>query len=157
VVRLADLPEWEREHMVEKLETLKGFDARPWVEPPPLEQCRVALITTAGLHRADDKPFSFGADSSDYRVIPGDTPGAELVMSHLSVNFDRTGFQQDVNIVFPMDRLRELADEGLIGSVASCHYAFMGAASIRDLEPKARQMAAFLKQDQVDAVLLTPV
>ena len=157
MVRLADLPEWERAHLLEKLDDLSGFSARPWVKPPALRTARVALITTAGLHRAGDRAFSYGADSADYRVIAKETPARELVMSHTSVNFDRTGFQQDVNVVFPIDRLRELAEEGVIGSVADYHYAFMGAAKIRELKPKAEQIAAFLKQDKVDAVLLTPV
>ena len=78
-------------------------------------------------------------------------------MSHLSINFDRTGFQQDVNVVFPIDRLHELVRDGMIGSAADYHYAFMGAAPIRQLEPRARQLAGLLKRDRVDAVLLTPV
>jgi len=81
----------------------------------------------------------------------------ELVMSHVSVNFDRTGFQQDINVVFPIDRLKELAAEGVIGEVADYHYSFMGAPPPRSLDPKARQLAGMLKKDRVDAVLLTPV
>ena len=76
---------------------------------------------------------------------------------HLRSNYDRTGFQQDLNVVLPLDRLRELAAEGVIGSVADYNYSFMGAAPIRQLEPRARQLAGLLKQDQVDAVLLSPV
>jgi D-proline reductase (dithiol) PrdB len=157
VVRLADLPDWEREHLLDKLNDLPAFDTRAWVRPPPLPKARIAIITTAGLHRASDHAFSIGADSSGYRVIPADTPADDLVMSHLSVNFDRTGFQRDVNVVFPIDRLKALAAERVIGSVADYHYAFMGAANIRDLKPKAEQMSGLLKQDKVDAVLLTPV
>lgn len=157
MVRLADLPDWERDHLLEKLEHLEGFGDRPWVVPPPLADARIALITTAGLHRAGDRAFSFAEASSDYRVIDADTPADELVMSHLSVNFDRTGFQQDVNVVFPIDRLKALASEGVIGSVARYHYAFMGAADIRELKPHAQRLATYLKQDRVDAVLLTPV
>ena len=78
-------------------------------------------------------------------------------MSHLSVNFDRTGFQQDINVVFPIDRLRELARERTIAAVADYHYSFMGAAPIRALEPAARGLAGLLKKDRVDAVLLSPV
>ena len=78
-------------------------------------------------------------------------------MSHVSVNFDRSGFQEDVNVVFPMERLRELEAERIIGSIADFHYSFMGAASIRAIEPKARELAALLERDRVDAVLLTPV
>ena len=79
-------------------------------------------------------------------------------MSHSSVNFDRTGFQEDVNLVFPIDRLREFEAEGQIGSVADLHYSFMGAGLLPHLyENSVRSLAAHLKQDKVDAVLLTPV
>ncbi len=157
MVRLADLPEWEREHMLDKLKDLAGFDATPWATAPALRACRIAIVTTAGLHRKGDRPFGPSAVATDYRVIPGSTPAAELTMSHQSVNFDRTDFQEDHNVVFPIDRLRELERERVIGSVADFHYAFMGAAPIRKLEPKARELARLLKQDRVDAVLLTPV
>ncbi|MBI4190081.1 MAG: selenoprotein B glycine/betaine/sarcosine/D-proline reductase [Betaproteobacteria bacterium] len=157
MVRLADLPEPERKTQLDKIKELPRFDARPWVKPPPLARCRVAIVTTAGLHRRGDRPFGPSATATDYRIISGDTPAAELVMSHQSVNFDRTGFQEDHNVVFPLDRLNELARENVIGSVAGHHYSFMGAASIRALEPKARELAGLLKRDRVDAVLLTPV
>jgi D-proline reductase (dithiol) PrdB len=78
-------------------------------------------------------------------------------MSHQSVNFDRTGYQEDHNVAFPIDRLNELAHRGVIGSVARHHYSFMGATQIRALEGKARELAGLLKADSVDAVLLTPV
>ena len=157
MVRLADLPEWERTHLLDKVNDLSGFDSRPWVSGPPLARRRVAIITTSGLHRRGDRPFAPGAQATDYRIIPGTVEADELAMSHLSINFDRTGFQQDLNVVFPIDRLNELAREGIIGSVADYHYAFMGAAPIRQLEPKARSLAGLLKKDRVDAVLLTPV
>ncbi len=155
MVRLADLPEWDRKNKLDKLKELTGFDARPWVKPPPLAQCRIAIVTTAGVHRKGDRPFGSGA--TDYRIIPGDTKAADLVMSHQSVNFDRTGFQEDHNIAFPIDRLNELAQRKVIGSVADLHYSFMGATQIRQLEAKAKELAQFLKDDRVDAVLLTPI
>lgn len=155
MVRLADLPEWEREHMLDKVRDLAGFDTRPWVQPPPLAKSRIAVISTAGLHVRGDRPFGPGA--ADYRIIPGGTPASDLVMSHQSVNYDRTCFQEDHNVAFPLDRLNELARDGIIGSVAGYHYSFMGAASIRKLEPKAHELAGLLKKDGVDAVLLSPV
>ncbi len=157
MVRLADLPAFEQQHMRDKLQGLDEFVARPWVKPPPLAQCRIAIVSTAGLQVRGDRPFGPSATATDYRVIAGDTPAAELVMSHQSVNFDRTGFQEDHNVAFPLDRLNELAREGVIGSVANFHYSFMGAAPIRKLEPKARELAALLQDDRVDAVLLSPV
>jgi len=73
------------------------------------------------------------------------------------VNYDRTGFQEDRNVVFPIDRLRELVAEGTIGSVAAMHYSFMGATDPIQMEPYARELAGQLKSDQVDAVILSPV
>ena len=155
MVRLADLPEWEREHLLAKNKDAPRFETSAWVNPPPLKRCRVAIVTTSGLHRRGDRPFGVG--SADYRVIPGDCAAADLVMSHISVNYDRSGFQEDINVAFPIDRLNELARAGTIGSVADFHYAFMGATHGVLLEVKARELAGLLKKDRVDAVLLTPV
>lgn len=57
MVRLADFPGWEREHLLAKTRDLTGFEDRPWQRPPPLERCRVAIVTTAGLHRKGDAAF----------------------------------------------------------------------------------------------------
>lgn len=138
------------------------FATQPWVDGPSLARRRVALVSTAGLHRRDDRPFAVTegdnrAIAGDYRVIPGDIAANELVMSHVSTNFDRTGFQQDWNVVLPLDRLHELAKDGEIGSVAAFHYSFMGATEPRHMEPAVRALARLLAQDQVNAVLLVPV
>jgi D-proline reductase (dithiol) PrdB len=126
------------------------------VQGPSLAKRRVAIVTTAGIHMRGDLPF--GGGGMDYRVIPGDVADADLVMSHTSVNFDRSGFQQDWNVAFPLDRLKELEEESVIGSIAAFHYSFMGAVwPVTRFEPKARELAALLKKDQVDAVLLSPV
>ena len=158
MVRLADLSQTEREGHLNRITTLPKFPNRPFVKGPALSQRRVAIITTAGLHLRSDQPFDSGGAGIDYRVIPGDVAPADLVMSHASVNFDRTGFQSDWNVVFPLDRLKELAREKIVGAVAAFHYSFMGAIPlVARYEAKARELAAILKQDQVDAVLLTPV
>lgn len=62
-------------------------------------------------------------------MIPSDRQAEDLVMRHISTNFNRTGFQQDWNVAFPLDRLRELAQSNVIGSLADYHYSFMGAAN----------------------------
>jgi D-proline reductase (dithiol) PrdB len=85
------------------------------------------------------------------------TKPSELLMSHGSVNFDRTGFQEDWNVVFPLDRLNELASAGAIGSVAAINYSFMGGTPPTLFEPYAPEVAAKLKRDNVDAVILSPV
>ena len=155
MARLTEFSESEQTHHLGKIRDLPEFGQTPFVSGPLLNKRRVAIVTTSGVHVRGDPPFEIGA--ADYRVIPGDTPAGNLIMSHVSVNFDRSGFQEDINVVYPIDRLRELMAEGVIGSVSEFHYSFMGAAPIRALEPKARELAALLKKDRVDAVLLTPV
>ena len=155
MVRLADLPEWEREHLLSK--QLPPLGPLQWVEnSKPLAEKRIALITTAGLHFRDDEAFDF-ADAS-FRAIPNDEDADNLVMSHSSVNFDRSGFQEDVNLVFPIDRFKELVADKVIGSLADVHYSFMGAGLSPEVyEKSARSLAGMLKKDKVDAVFLTPV
>ena len=114
MARLDSLPEPMRGYLA----TLPcpTFETTPFVDAPPAGERRVAIISTAGLHRRGDRPFSLGSD--DYRVIPGDVKANDLVMSHVSTNFDRTGFQQDLNVIFPIDRLREMAGRGEIGTIS---------------------------------------
>jgi len=127
-----------------------------FVTPVPLSQAKVAIVTSAALHRATDDGFT--QSDTSYRVIPREA--RDLVLGHWSPNFDRAGFTEDLNVVFPIDRLEELAERGVIGSVAESHYSFAGnqpddvATIIHDSGPAA---AAQLKADGVDVVLLTPV
>jgi len=153
VTRLTDLPPVQAKRLAE-LEC-PDFATRPWVTGPPLSQRRVAIVSSAGLVVRGESPFR-GRDA-DYRVIPAATKADELLISHISINFDRTGFHEDWNVVFPLDRLRELAAEGMIGGVASTHYSFMGATDPVEMEPYARELAGRLKQDGVDAAILPPV
>jgi D-proline reductase (dithiol) PrdB len=153
MVRLADVPAATRT----VLETLECpvFERTPFVSGPPLSQRRIAVVTSAGLALRSEKPFLAGEGA--YRAIPNGTAPNDLLMSHVSVNFDRTGFQQDLNIVLPLQRLAELRTQGVVGSVADTHYSFMGASEPKAMEPNARALAARLKADGVTGVLLTPV
>ena len=158
MVRLSDLSAMDRENMLKKIPTLPQLTGRPWATGPALGQRRIALVTTAGLHLRSDRPYGPGGGGTDYKVIPGDAHAGDIVMSHMSVNFDRSGFQQDWNVAFPLERLIELVREKLVGSVAAFHYSFMGAISpITRYEEKACELAALLKRDNVDGVLLCPV
>ncbi len=96
MVHLKDFPEEDRTHILSK--TCKPFLNTPFVEGPPLKDRRVALVTTGGLHLAEDKQFLM-VDLS-YRVLPGNICGEDLSMTHSSVHFDRLGFKEDVNVVF---------------------------------------------------------
>ena len=153
MTRLTDLPPVQAKRLAE-LEC-PDFATRPWVTGKALSQRRVAIVSSAGLVVRGEDPFR-GRDA-DYRVIPSATRPEELLVSHISINFDRTGFQEDWNVVFPLDRLRDLAAEGTIGSVAQTHYSFMGATDPVQMEPHAREVAGLLKSDHVDAVILPPV
>ncbi len=154
MVRMADLPKIEQK-MLSGMKS-PAFESRPWVTGPPLKRRRVAMITTAGLHKRTDRPFQMGQPGF-YRVIPGDAKAKEIVMSHGAASFDRTGYQQDLNVVFPLDRLHELADEGAIGSVAGYHYSFGTPLMPQESEMAANELSDLLKKDRVDAVLLFPV
>lgn len=154
MAKLEQLPELEQK-VLEGLQC-PTFDVVPWADGPPLNQRRVAIISTAGLHKKEDRAFSFDAKDA-YRLIPGDIKANELVMSHVSANFDRSGFQQDWNVMFPLDRLNEFKDRGIIGSVADYHYSFMGANDPVPMEAKAREVAKLLLKDGVNAALLVPV
>ncbi len=136
-------------------------DSAPWTRlSRPLSEATAAIVTTAGLHLRDDKPFNrdHPGGESTYRVIPSDSDAADIVQSHFSIGFDRTAIYRDINITFPVDRVRELAERGVIGSVAPNHYSFMGA--LRDCTVVADQtgpeVAQRLKDEGVDLVLLTP-
>ncbi|WP_108645673.1 glycine/sarcosine/betaine reductase selenoprotein B family protein [Polynucleobacter rarus] len=158
MVRLADLSEAERKMHLDRVATLPEFADPILNRCKPLNQMRIALITTAGIHTQQDLPFDTMGSGMDYRVIPNDVTEKNLVMSHASVNFDRTGFQSDVNVVFPLQRMQELVSEKVIGSLAKFHYSFMGAiAPVTRYKDKVQELVGLLKQDKVDAVVLTPV
>lgn len=132
------------------------FADAAWTSPPPLSRARVAIVTSAALHVADGERFSAG--DTGFRVIERDR--RDLVLGHWSPNFDHTGLALDLNVVYPIDRLEELAAQGIIGDVAPRHISFAGnqpddVATIRlDSGPAA---ARVLRDDGVDVVLLTPV
>ena len=136
MVRLSDLHPEEAEHLRSWPHT--QIEPGEWITPKPLRESTIALITTAGLHRRDDVPFASGA--VDYRIIPGDVDFADVISTHLSSNWDRAALAQDLNVVLPIERLRELAAAGEIGGVARWHYSFMGGVPRAErLEPYARE------------------
>ena len=138
------------------------FDHTPWVPlAKDLSECKVALISTAGLHLREDKPFVTDLEGGDpsFRVIPSDSNSADILQSHVSIGFDHTAFYKDMNIAFPIDRLRELVERRVIGSVSENYYSFMGA--LRDMRRVVNdtgpQVAQRLKDEGVDLALLVPV
>ncbi len=153
MVHLREMSDAARERLINQ--ELPAFEDTPCVAGPPLKDRRVAIVTTAGLHPSADKPFAAGV--GEYRTIPDAIDMSDLIMSHVSTNFDRSGFFQDFNVVFPLERLRELKAEGAIGGIASRHFSFMGATPPTAMEAVATDLAKILKQDQVGGVLLAGV
>lgn len=142
--------------MKARAEAMPEIPLGDWVDAPPLAEATVALVSTAGMHRRSDERFTLGA--IDYRIIPGDVDFSDVVLSHISANFDRSAFQQDPNIMLPVDRLREMADRGEIGGVSNWHYSFMGALPSPDrLEQTGEEVGRLLAADGVDIALLIPV
>jgi D-proline reductase (dithiol) PrdB len=131
-----------------------AFDPTPAVTGKPLSERRIAIVSTAGLMHRGEEPFSIF--STDYRILDTESD-KDVLMSHVSTNFDRTGFTQDHNLVYPIDRLHEKRDRGEIGSVARYHYSFMGAIPPENVETAAQQLAKTLRGDEVDGLILVPV
>ena len=127
----------------------------------PLSEVRIAVVTTAGFFRPDQPAFNTSIRGGDYsyRVIPTNTDLGGLEIAHRSVAFDIRGITSDKNLALPLDRLKSLAEQGVIGSVAPRHFSFMGsiAAPGRLIAQTAPEVAQILLEDKVDAVLLTPV
>ena len=123
----------------------------------PLNECKVALITTAGFFLDGQEPFESGDCS--YREIPNSIQTQALINGHKSAAYDERGLETDPNLAFPLDRFRELETEGKIGSLNHRHFSFMG--SIVNPKPLITQTAPEvghkLKTDGVDVAFLTPV
>jgi D-proline reductase (dithiol) PrdB len=131
------------------------FESPAFTTPKPLTQSTVAIVTSASLHHQGQEDFSPG--DTTFRVLDGNRD--DLVLGHWSPNFDATGFAQDTNVVFPIDRLRELRDQGRIGQVSDVHLSYAGnqfeLSQVRlDSGPAG---AKLLVDAGVDVVLLTPV
>ena len=153
--RLDRLPQVNRTNLL-------TFPARvnetaPFAAPgKPLRECRLAIVTTAGLHRRDDRAFTPGEQT--YRVIPSDTPTRDIGQSHTSLGFDRTAIMRDLNVSFPIDRVRELAARGALGGLAPSFYSFMGA--LRDTSRIESEtgpaVGRRLRDEGADVALITP-
>ena len=150
------------ERFVEKVDTLEmTFSTAPWTPfTKGLKGSRFAIVTTAGVHLKDQKPFDMEDPEGDptWRAIPSDSPQEDYTITH--DYYDHKDADRDINIVYPIDRMRELVEGGVIGGLAPTHYGFMGHITGRHvptlIDVKAPEVVANLKKEGVDAVLLTP-
>jgi D-proline reductase (dithiol) PrdB len=133
----------------------------PWTPVTKLLQdCKIAIITTAGVHHRDQKPFDMNDPNGDptFREIDLRKPVSDLMITH--DYYDHSDADKDINIVFPIERLREFEAEKNIGRLANCHYGFMGHIVGHHINTLinvyAPEVAERMKQDDIDLVLLTP-
>jgi D-proline reductase (dithiol) PrdB len=123
-----------------------------------LARAKVALVTAGGVHRRDQAPFNIADELGDmtFRIVDGDTPTSELMVTHH--HYDHRDADRDVNVVFPLDVLRDLAAEGAIGGVAAVHIGYLGyTMQLRRMyEETAPAIADEIdKRSLADVVLLT--
>ena len=131
------------------------FDNAAFVTPKPLSESKVAIVTSASLHHEDDDDFA--PVDTGLRVL--ERHRRDIIVGHWSPNFDASGVAMDLNVVYPIDRLEELAATGKIGPVSDIHLAVAGnqfdLSGIKmDGGPAA---AKRLIDHEVDVVLLTPL
>ena len=119
-----------------------------------LKDMKVALATAAGVHLKTDKRFNLAGDTT-FREIPDTAHSTDLMVSH--GGYDNADANKDINCMFPIDRLHELAKAGVIGSVAEYHYGFMGGGGDQEAFTNSTgpEIARKLKEENVDAVILT--
>jgi D-proline reductase (dithiol) PrdB len=137
----------------------------PWTPlAKPLSACRVALVSSAGIARHDQRPFDQQLERRDpwwsdqsWRPIPLGTTEADVGIYHLHI--DPRFARQDLDCVLPLRRLQELAADGIVGGAAATHYSFMGYI----LQPRqllastAPAIAARMVEEAVDVAVLVPV
>ncbi len=123
----------------------------------PLHECKLALVTSGGLHVKTDPPFDTKHKEGDcsFRVLPGDMEHKDIMVSHES--YDHKFINEDINCVFPVDRMREYVREGRIKSLSEAHYSFMGHIYVTGpLIENSAIVGKRLKELGVDIAFLTP-
>lgn len=123
-----------------------------------LSRATVAIVTAAGVHRKDQEPFNIADDLGDltFRIIGEDALSSDLMVTHH--HYDHTDADQDINVVFPLEALRDLMNEGFIGGMAHQHIGYMGYTMQlkRMYEETAPQIAEEIdKKSRADLVVLT--
>ena len=123
-----------------------------------LSRATVALVTAAGVHHRGQQPFNIADELGDlsFRVIASDVQPSDLMVTHH--HYDHSDADRDINVVFPIDALRSLAEEGFIGGLAREHVGFMGYTMQlkRMYEETAPQIAEEIdNKSRADLVVLT--
>ncbi len=119
-----------------------------------LKDMTIALVTAAGVHKKTDKRFNLSGDFT-FRKIEDTTPSSELMVSH--GGYDNGDVNKDINCMFPIDRIHELARDGFIKAIAPIHIGFMGGGGNQEKfkNETGPEIAKVLKDENVDAVIMT--
>ncbi|SEP99821.1 glycine/sarcosine/betaine reductase selenoprotein B family protein [Piscibacillus halophilus] len=122
----------------------------------PLNSANVALLTSSGVHLNSDRPFDVESDGDyTFRIIPAHSSDQELTATHLY--YDTKTAKKDISIVFPLQTLKEIQKDGMIGSVSNLNIGVNGGTlKPEPHEDTATQVAQKLKEGKVDILLLTP-
>ena len=153
MVRLSEVPVPERT-VIAELDCIR-FEQTPFTPAVIAADRHVALVSSAGFIVRGERPLL--ARDAGHRAIASQVADKDVLCSHVSTNFDRSGFQQDLNVMLPRDRLAELEQDGNIGKAADVHYAFMGATEPEHMEKNARVLAQSMLALGVNTVVLAPV
>lgn len=127
----------------------------------PLAECRVALVSSAGLVAPGQAPYDNETKGGDWswRSIPAGVDIQSLTEHHRSDSWDHTGIEADRNMGMPLDRLHELAADSVIGEVAPRHISVMGSITApgRFIRQTMPEIVEALTADEVDVALMVPV
>jgi D-proline reductase (dithiol) PrdB len=123
-----------------------------------LQKSTIAIVTAAGVHLKEQEPFNIADELGDlgYRVLPQEVDSSELMVTHH--HYDHTDADADINVVFPLDVLRDLQAEGFIEATAKKHIGYMGyTMQLKAMyEGTAPEIANEIdKGSRADAVVLT--
>ena len=127
-----------------------------WVpEVPDLGSAIIALLTSAAV-RTPEQPRFIPPEDTSYRPIPAEADSTDLVMDHTSPLGGTP--RQDQEVVFPRAALMSLAKRGLIRSMASTAFSFVGGTRNHHGVEKelAPALAAELRKENVTLALLVP-
>lgn len=127
----------------------------------PLHEMKIGIVSTAGAHLKDQEPFSEDQTTGDltYRMIPGDAQSSDFSVTHAAPKeeYDTNEPKKDINTIFPIDRLRELADAGYIGGIADHHFSMMGfSMRLKRLnEETIPEVVKKVVRSKADGIILT--
>lgn len=132
------------------------IEPTPWTPlKRPLRESRVSLVTTAGLRLATQHQFAVARNvgSAEHREVSVYVRPSDLAYDF--TNYDPTEAQEDINVLVPVDRVRELVDERTLGGVTETLHSFFGLCEdIQRLKESAAAVAGRILSQGADVALI---